>query len=391
MNILFFHTGNADGGAQASLKAHFNLLRKYYPNIRIILVYTYKTPNINALTKLAHKSYYFDYDVNKYPINGFLFRMFNWPFYRGLNSGFYQFILKYFYKREIGVLLKILKKNQINLIHTNVHPWRDKIAILSAIKLKMPVVCHIRLIKNVTYPLSFNLILEKLKSIRIIAISEAVKDSWFSNLKNLKYEIVFNPFELDFQRIKPDYSLIEKYSDRNNFNYCMVTRLVAKKGVIEAIENHQRIEETYNIHFFLIGDGELFNRIKEKITANQIKNIHIVGYIKDPLPIMKSMDLLVGYSYENYEAFGRTIVDAHSLGIPVISSPSGGIKELIQHEKTGVLVPYSATSKFYLEIVSLYKDRQKRINMISNQRRFFEANFDPEIYINRIVKIYNGI
>jgi glycosyltransferase involved in cell wall biosynthesis len=46
------------------------------------------------------------------------------------------------------------------------------------------------------------------------------------------------------------------------------------------------------------------------------------------------------------EPFGRSIAEAQAVGLPVVAFDSGAVKEIVEHERTGLLAPYNDTGGF---------------------------------------------
>ena len=64
-------------------------------------------------------------------------------------------------------------------------------------------------------------------------------------------------------------------------------------------------------------------------------HIHLLGYVKNPYPIMKQMNLFVCSSRS--EGYSLVIAEALTLGLPVISMDCSGPNELLDNGKYGIL------------------------------------------------------
>jgi glycosyltransferase involved in cell wall biosynthesis len=97
-----------------------------------------------------------------------------------------------------------------------------------------------------------------------------------------------------------------------------------------------------NIQAILIGDYVPgYEWQKENITSLIKKyhleyRIHFLGHLTNPLPYYKLFDVFVLPSGEP-EPFGGVIMEAMSLGLPVIGSNAGGTTEQIANEQNGYL------------------------------------------------------
>ncbi len=89
----------------------------------------------------------------------------------------------------------------------------------------------------------------------------------------------------------------------------------------------------------IIGQGDLRAELQERIEKLGLENrIRMPGYILDPSPYFRSADLFVLSS--DYEGFGNVIVEAMSVGLPVVSTDCpDGPAEILNRGEFGTLVP----------------------------------------------------
>ncbi|MFW6016989.1 MAG: glycosyltransferase, partial [bacterium] len=93
------------------------------------------------------------------------------------------------------------------------------------------------------------------------------------------------------------------------------------------------------------------SKLKSKVKNS---NINFMGY-EETSKIFDTIDILVVPSLLN-EAFGRTIIEAYSYGIPVIGAKRGGIPELIKEGKTGFTFDPSKPNEFRNVMEKILKD-----------------------------------
>lgn len=123
---------------------------------------------------------------------------------------------------------------------------------------------------------------------------------------------------------------------------CYVGRFVAWKNIHHILEAMYLLQKTIQPHLLIVGkasgaieknyEQSLRIVIKEKKLE---KYVHFVGYHNDVTPFIKASDVLLLPS--SGEPFGRVVVEAQSLGIPVIGARSGGITEILD-KRLGMLV-----------------------------------------------------
>jgi len=108
------------------------------------------------------------------------------------------------------------------------------------------------------------------------------------------------------------------------------SRAVSEKGWEQAILAVDiLISKGYDISLTLIGDGPLFQLLREK---NLHPNINLVGFIEDVFPFINECDLGLLPSYFFGESLPNTIIEYLYCGKPIIASNIGAIAEMIESE-----------------------------------------------------------
>jgi glycosyltransferase involved in cell wall biosynthesis len=110
-------------------------------------------------------------------------------------------------------------------------------------------------------------------------------------------------------------------------------QIVALKAVKELIKNGNKV------HLSLAGqscDEIYFNQITEYINKNDLNSyVDLLGFVSDSSCFLKGLDLLIVPSYD--EVFPTVVLEALSIGLPVIASNAGGIPEIIDDKKNSYL------------------------------------------------------
>lgn len=214
----------------------------------------------------------------------------------------------------------IIKKEQINIIHTNtsVIQWGESMAK----KLSIPHVWHIRECQDLG--LNYKPIggMEKLKSLmcgtnnNCVAITQAVFNHHrLDKLKDLViYDGVFHE-EIAKRAINPY---------KSNY-FIFVGALTKMKGVFDVIDAFNVIQSKYN-------DAELWlagldsSNVAEYIKTLPCKHkIKLLGFRKDIYALMRKAKALIVASY--FEGFGFVTTEAMINGCLVIGRNTGGTKE----------------------------------------------------------------
>lgn len=143
-----------------------------------------------------------------------------------------------------------------------------------------------------------------------------------------------------------------------------VGRSESVKGYDIALQTADKIESYTDIEFIFIGGGQ-----------NQLDsaNKRFLGFRKDVYHIYQLLDALVLPSIS--EGLPNVVMEAMAQQVVVVANPVGGVKDLIQHNKTGLLVSNNNSTNFSEEIIKLYKDSKLRNRIGNNARNHILKNF----------------
>ena len=160
---------------------------------------------------------------------------------------------------------------------------------------------------------------------------------------------------------------------------------VAIIGRLVPVKNHRMFLEVIRIlssemknkvSFFIVGDGTEKVLLEQEISEmNLPQNLKIVmtSWIKDIAAFNAGMDVICLTS--NNEGTPVSLIEAQAAGIPVISTDVGGVRDIVQDEDTGYVVPQNEPILFAEKLRSLIEDKNKREKMSQNGWSFVEDKF----------------
>lgn len=193
-----------------------------------------------------------------------------------------------------------------------------------------------------------NMILNRVlrKAHRIITISEYARNILIKLGVGQRIEIIHPRIEL------PKMPGIVKRHDTGIFNVLSVGRLVKHKGYIHLITAAKElVERDKDYHFTILGNGPLYTSLKATCQSLSIeKNVLIEENFSDEMIIeaFKKANLFVLPSIETskgVEGFGIVLLEAMAFRVPIVASASGGIPEVLDNGRCGILVEPGNTKK----------------------------------------------
>ena len=104
---------------------------------------------------------------------------------------------------------------------------------------------------------------------------------------------------------------------------------------------------------------------------------------------MVGLDILVHCVHT--EAFGRVLVEAMSAETPVVATAVGGIPEVIEDKKTGLLVDEGDVEGVGMAVLKLLKDAARRREMGRKGRTRVESHFSLEAHIEQVQNLYGEL
>lgn len=166
-----------------------------------------------------------------------------------------------------------------------------------------------------------------------------------------------------------------------------VGRLSKEKGLETLIEAWQMLEQKFPLK--IVGKGPLHSYIEEQAHNNEF--IEFLGYQPNEKVRnqMKEASAMV-FPSEWYEGMPRTILEAFSVGLPVISSKIGSMESMIKDEKNGLHFKSGDSADLSDKVIKFldqYIDDEK---MMMSARSEYEKFYTPETNYDMLLKLYEN-
>lgn len=119
----------------------------------------------------------------------------------------------------------------------------------------------------------------------------------------------------------------------------VVAELHPTKRIEDVIEAVALLTELFpTLRLVVMGEGPLREWLQEVIAHYKLESrVTLAGFRADAVALLHAFDAFILPS--RTEALGYVLIEAGYAGLPVIASRVGGIPEVIEHKKTGLLVP----------------------------------------------------
>lgn len=226
-----------------------------------------------------------------------------------------------------------------------------------------------------------------------ITVSEKDRQALLkAGLPEEQVELIYNAVDASLSAIRRDPEwLRQKFGLPPDSVICTaVGRLVPVKGYDVLINALQRIaSQVTQLYCLIVGEGESKEELSAQIRAAGLENrIRLVGYYdrENAMSILKSSDLFVMPS--RYEGTPIALLEAAALGRPILASNTGGIPELVQHEKHAFLVPPGDPAALSQGLLKLTLDREYARILGQNAQQRIHQKFNLESQISATWQAY---
>ncbi|BDZ80927.1 glycosyltransferase [Claveliimonas bilis] len=285
----------------------------------------------------------------------------------------------------ISELKRVIKEEKPDIIHAH----DISASVLSSVTAgKIPVISHVHVNNSNMARVNFKTLLYLGSSIKYKHIfwvsSSCFKSFVFNKYVKSKSSILFN--------VMDESGIIKRSEkDHNQYSYDIVYI-----GRLSYQKNPERMLKLFNsiiiqepaVKIGIVGTGEYLDKCKRYIREKGIDdNVKFLGFMENPLKVLKDAKVMVMTS--RYEGTPMTALEAMALGIPIVSTPTDGMLELIENGTNGYLSDSDEELKSYL--LKVVRDSEKRKRMSQNTIKKFRSIMNPEKYKDELLKMYKQI
>lgn len=177
-----------------------------------------------------------------------------------------------------------------------------------------------------------------------------------------------------------------------NIKFLLIARLLFDKGILEYFEAASVVKKLYpKVVFGLVGwFDENPNSISESVLMEYVKtgDIEFHGRLEDVKPVIADSSVYVLPSYS--EGTPRTVLEAMSMGRPIITTDAPGCRETVINNKNGFLIPIKNSDHLVSSMIKFIKDPNLITTMGAESRKIAEEKYDVK-KVNSIMLAGMGI
>jgi lipopolysaccharide heptosyltransferase II len=205
-------------------------------------------------------------------------------------------------------------------------------------------------------------------------------------------------------RVIPRSVEVEKFNlprapktDKKAFTVVMIGRITPLKGHPYFLKAMARvIHRLPSVKVQIIGDApprkqpykeELILLTKRLGIAAKVE---FMGNRRDIPELLSKADCLV-LSTITQEAFGRVIIEAQAAGVPVVATRVGGVSEIIEHEKTGLLVLPKEIEAMSDAVLRILNDPKFSAGLVAQAKKKIDARYTLAHMVDATIAVYKEL
>jgi glycosyltransferase involved in cell wall biosynthesis len=287
-------------------------------------------------------------------------------------------------------LARFVRRHAVEIVHAHVARDYPLAALVTRCAGGLLV-----LTRHVLFPLGRIHQLTRRRTVRVIAVSQAVAAA-------LRAQGIFDPdtivcihngIDVDrFVKCREDIADHERTSDQK-LRVGMIGHLAPIKGQEDFVRAAAIVCALRDdVEFTIAGEdksrsGEHRGGIEKLIAELDLdQRVRLIGWVKDVAKLLPTFDLFVSPSRS--EPFGLSILEAMAAGVPVVATMSEGAREIIDDNHSGRLVPVGDPQSLAKAIAELLTDAEQRDRLSMTAARLVRERFSLERMVKATENAY---
>lgn len=308
------------------------------------------------------------------------------------NAGIPVWDLNLEYKYDLRGILKIItviKKGKYDIVHVHLFPANLFAAIAS---LFLP--------KGIKWIFSEHNVYNRRREFKIFKILDNFTYSRYSKIICVSKQVEsalsnWMPSVKGKTKVIPNAVLVPEYLNPcpiKTYDILFVGRLTQAKGVDILLKAVKILKNKYskNLKIAIVGDGPLkenLNNLAVELGVNE--EVRFLGVRKDIGKLMESSNIFILPS--RWEGLPMVILEAMSRGMGIIATKVGGIPEVIENGKEGILISPEDPEILAQTINKLLENEELRKNISQAAYKKVKDKFSIKAYFTHMLDFYSSL
>ena len=285
---------------------------------------------------------------------------------------------------NVSKIETLFTQGGFDTLYMNNQPGSNEEGYLAAAKLQARLIQHCRIEPVLTPPL---VKLVNAHATKIIAVSHGVERVLLEHGVRPELCTTVNN-AIDIHQPLPDRSAMRQRLniDDDTFVFGSIGSLIPRKAnhhTLEALAQFSQKHPQAKWKMVLVGEGAERRALAEQARALGIESrVIFTGFQNTPFDYLATFDAFILASKS--EGLPRVVLEAMLLNIPVIGSQVTGTAELIDHDSTGLLFPWSDVSQLAQHLDNIWADAELRARLAAAAYQNVCHNYAIENYVSGV-------
>jgi glycosyltransferase involved in cell wall biosynthesis len=201
------------------------------------------------------------------------------------------------------------------------------------------------------------------------------------------------PNGIDLTRFHPDVASASRPSLGlpEGFLFVMVASFRSEKDHSTLLQAISKAGDALRgAKFILVGNGPLQSTVESDAQRMGLADqVLFAGQLHDVRPLVKACDAFVLSSFS--EGMPRAVMEAMALGMPVVATAAGGVREIAENDSHALIVPTRSPDALAEALVRMVEDEGLRRRLATNAPAQIRTNFDIETIVDRYVALFREV
>lgn len=209
-----------------------------------------------------------------------------------------------------------------------------------------------------------------------------------SKYTNKKIEVV--PFGINTLHFKPQLN----QSIENVFIFGCIKKLEDIYGIEDLIHAFASVktQSAIAVKLYLVGDGTQRKRYENLVSKLSLNNdVVFFGNINYNQVVKYHNMLHVGVYVSHSESFGVSILESCACGVPVVVSDVGGLPEVVEHNKTGLVVKSKDVDAIADAMLYFLNNSSIRNQFGESARQQVTKKYEWKVCLEKMINHYKSL
>jgi glycosyltransferase involved in cell wall biosynthesis len=170
-----------------------------------------------------------------------------------------------------------------------------------------------------------------------------------------------------------------------------VMGLTRQKAPLDFVATCERVaREIPDAHFVVVGDGPLRGSMSDAIGRCGLRDrFRLVGLRRDVPSLLRLMDVFLLTSH--WEGLARVLMEAVAAEVPIVATDVGGVRDLIDHGRSGFVAPVGRVDVLATHVVDLLSDETMARSVATTAAKTLSSEFDMSAVVSHHESVYDAI